>query len=677
MSNGDRGRRRTFSPTPQPLVRFALQAPDGVDTDELRRRIDRCLASEVNRHLPDLLRVDASFWDYHAKVGRRWSTRVHPRAAREPAPYAADERTVATRREHVRAGRPAEIPFRLEPLVPDRADRPPKHAPELARFNFLILTLPLYESDHRRNQCNPRGALFDVAYTLKASCKLLSVTPDLRYPNYELLSSGKGDEKGGKGLPGGGAPCPDGTDDVRWHLDNVNHDAVPPDVTGDGVVVGHPDTGWTPHSELNFTGDPDTRTSPNFVPGTDINIIDPNAASGAEELVPSPPGQIPLTRQRYHGTATAGLIVSDATTGGPTTDVGDRVRGLASEATVVSIRCVDGVILIGDLDVAQAVLAAVDAGVHVISISLGGYPAPVLDWAIRWAVANDVLVVAAAGNYYPFVVYPAAYPACIGVAGSTIDDEVWSGSARNRQLEVPCPIDISAPAECVWAPFWNDDGFETRSRSDGTSFATAIVAGAAALWLDRYDRDILITELGGRVPLQELFRRHLAITARRPAGWDVVLDGPGILDLSGLMRRRTLPDPATFGSITYTLGVLEEGVAAFGRGMQTLFDDAFDGASDLANEIVTVVMTNPVVATTVEGIVAAIAAGQDLAADAAAAGQEALDEAQETLEDTAEGIADAVEDVVDAVAEAASDAASSAVDAASDVAETVAGWFGL
>lgn len=675
VSNVSGAERHARPATQKRLVRFAVQAPDGVGADELRHRIDRCLAADAGQHLPDLVGIDASFWDYHAKVGRPWSPRVDPRAAREKPPYLLNERAVARRRAQLQAGRAPGIPFRLDSLGAELKRRPAKHAPGLARFNFFVLTLPLYESEHKRSQCNPSGALFDVAYALETGCKLVSATPDLRYPNYELLSGDK--DKGGKGLPGRNTPCPDGTADVRWHLDNINYDAVPPQITGSGVAVGHPDTGWTPHSELNFSGGPDGRTSPNFVVGSDINVIDPNAASGAEELVPSPPGQIPLTRQRYHGTATAGLIVSDAATGGLDPNTDDMIRGLATGANIVSIRCVDGVILIGDLDVAQAVLAAVQAGSHVISISLGGYPAPVLEWAIQLAVANDVIVVAAAGNYYPFVVYPAAYSSCIGVAGSTINDAVWSGSARNQQLELPCPIDISAPAECVWAPFWNDAGNETRVRSNGTSFATAIVAGAAALWLQQNDRDTLIAQLDGRVPLQELFRSHLAITARRPSGWNVVLDGPGILDLSGLMQQSTLPDPSTFGSLTYALGILGDGLDSFGGGMRGLFEETLNGAADLGNEVVTIIMTDPIVATTVQGIVTAINSGKEVVADAIAGGQDALDEAQETLQDAVDGIADAVEDVIDAVAEAASDAASKAVKTATNTVKSVAGLFGF
>lgn len=656
---------------PKRLVRFALQADDATDLGELRHKIDLCLATEAKPYLPDLLEIDESFWEYHQKVGRRWSPLVDEKGGSAMPPYLAGKKAIARRREAVRSGRPPGIPFRLEPLLPDRKKRPPKHAPELARFNFVILTLPLYEADHKRTQCNPDSALFDIAHSLKIHCKLFSATPDMAYPNYELLSGDKSDKSDKGGFGGGGSSCKtcsDETGNFRWHLENINYDSVPPAITGSGIVIGHPDTGWTPHSELNFEGTPGSKTSPNFASGADINIIDPNSASRGEELVPSPPGQIPLTRQRYHGTATAGLMVSDPNIGATVHSL-DKVRGLAPESRIVSIRCLDSVILIADINLAQAILAAVDAGAHVISISLGGYPAPVLEWAIQWAVANNLIVVAAAGNYYPLVVYPAAYPACIGVGGSTIDDEVWSGSAQNVTLAWPCPIDISAPAECVWNPFWNDEGQERRSQSSGTSFATAIVAGAAALWLQRYDRNVLIAQLGGRTTLQELFREHLRLTARRPASWNTLLNGPGILDLSGLMDRQTLPNPNTFGSPAYTLGVL---TGTFNSWMDTFFgDEAQAIAAEFGNEIMHIVMSNPVVAATIQGIGTAIDRGRQIAANAAAQGQDAVDQAQQVIEDTAQDIADAAEEAANEVAEAASNAASAAVNTATNTGKKI------
>jgi hypothetical protein len=93
----------------------------------------------------------------------------------------------------------------------------------------------------------------------------------------------------------------------------------------------------------------------------------------------------------------------------------------------------------------------------------------------------------------------------------------------------------------------NDDPEETTGRDAGTSFAPAIVAGAAALCLQRHDRQSLISALAGRAPLQALFQAHLAATAMPGAGdWDANLDGPGILDVARLLDPSTMPSPSGF-----------------------------------------------------------------------------------------------------------------------------------
>jgi hypothetical protein len=667
---------------PDRLVRFALQADDNADLKKLKEKIDLCLATQAKKYMPELIKIADSFWEYHQKVGRHPqhtrklrktedflppSSQAKPsRPQRAKVPYYLDDGEVKKRLAAAKKKRAPGIPFKLRPFNPNRHKRPPKNFPELARYNFLVLTLPLYERTYKRSRCNFQGDLFDVAYILRKCCKLHSVSPDLQYPNFQLYAFS------------GDAPCPNGTGSPTWHLDNINFDAVPAGIDGSGIRIGHPDTGWTPHSELNFSDDgSDPPSSPNIDQNADINIIDPNSAS-AEEAVPSPPG---ILRWRYHGTRTASMLVSDAVTGGTldTTDdeENDRVRGLARGASVVSIRCVNGVIVIGGLDVADAIMAAVDTGADVISISLGGYALPLLQYAVQWAVANDIIVVAAAGNKWPFVVYPAAYRACIAAGGATIDDTVWSGSARNHLGDTP--IDISAPAECVQNPSWDEAGVESTNPSSGTSFATAIVAGAAALWLQRFRRDILIMRLRGRVPLQELFRAHLAASARRPAGWNTALDGPGILNLTGLMNAAVMPRPETLPIPPYvTLSLTLTGP------LSPFFDPATDSftpppwvravfgdqaeriVDNFGEEITNWMQTDPVIATGVQVIQEAVETARQVAEAAAEGIEDVVEDVEAFVEDVVEEVAEVVEDVIDAAA-----------DAASDAVETVAGWFGF
>lgn len=623
--------------TPDRLLRFALHATKDVDKKKLLECVELALGQITIEHIPNLLRVDKSFWDYHAKVGRRPDPFDYKkkRVMRARTPYFVDDATLKKRRELVKNGKSAGLPLKLDPFMADKDRRTPKLAPKLGRHQFFILTIPYYEGTFRREQCKPNGMLFDIGYQLRKKCGLASAVPDLQYPHYQLFSS-MFDFR----------DCPNGTDD-RWHLENINYNAVPANINGTGIRIGHPDTGWTQHPQLNFAAN---GSNPNYDFSADVNILDPNSAS-AEEAVPA--ATAPL-HHPHHGTATGGLLVSRPD---------DRVNGLAPGATVISIRAIESVVLIADINVAQAIVAAVNAGAQVISMSLGGYPAPILEWALNWAVANNVIVVAAAGNVWPFVVYPAAYPACIAVGGSTIEDTVWEGSARDHFREGL--IDISAPSECVHNPGWNDAD-PTSGPGRGTSFGTAIVAGAAALWLQSFNRNALINALAGRSTLQELFRAHLRRTARRPASWDVGRDGPGILNLRGLMDRRTLPDPRRFPfppiieDIGNILGVEVTGTpgnrftpppwveAIFGDGAEAIVDQ-------VGEEIVTLVMSDPVLASLAQ----------------------AIGETAEAIEEAAEDAAEFVEDVVEEAEELVEEFIDTATDTASEAVKEVAGWFGL
>ena len=110
-------------------------------------------------------------------------------------------------------------------------------------------------------------------------------------------------------------------------------------------------------------------------------------------------------------------------------------------------------------------------------MSLGGLFLGGVRDAVNAAVADGCIVMAAAGNKWPWVAEPANYPTCLAVAATNAKDAKWVDSATADQ------VDISAPGESVWVAYWNDSGQQAVHRSSGTSFAVAHVAGVAALWL--------------------------------------------------------------------------------------------------------------------------------------------------------------------------------------------------
>lgn len=639
---------------PERRVRFVLHAVEELDSDKLRGAVERALIEECGSAFPR-----ASEW-----TEEDWKRE-------RPAPLSGRGRRERKERQTPPPGKPSRLPLRLEPVELPSKHLDERYAKSLLQNRFWILTLPELEVEFRRRGCKPDARMYDVAYCLKRACGLRGVYPDLQYPGYAALSSLTG------------APCPAGSV-ANWQLPNIGIGAVPAGINGAGVSIGHPDTGWTAHGELNFlpVGGA-AAASPSFNLAADVNVYAPLAGS-AREPVPAFrfPGLFP-----YHGTRTASMIVS-APGFAPG---GDSVTGVAPGATIVSIRCVSTVVLLSDVGVALAVLAAVAAGVQVISISLGGYPSRFLRHAIQLAVASNILVVAAAGQVWPFVVYPAAYPECIAVTAHDVTNTVMSDAARDWLL--PPRITISAPGVCITNAMWSATPAPplpetpTTNVANGTSFSTAIVAGAAALWLQFFGRAALIAALAGRAPLQALFQAHLRATAVTPAGWNTLLDGPGILSLAGLLNPATLPAPGSF-EVPFWLRQLltPPGVSgAIGNGtplpgapadggppawLERIFGgEAGEVLESAAEELGAILMGNPVIAATVIATEEAINQAEAAAQAAADAAADAAEEVVETLEEAAEAAQEAAEDAAEAAAEAISEAAS-------DGLNTIAGWFG-
>ncbi|MEO6004383.1 MAG: S8 family serine peptidase [Opitutus sp.] len=163
-----------------------------------------------------------------------------------------------------------------------------------------------------------------------------------------------------------------------------------------------------------------------------------------------------------HGSAVASLAA------GSSTDA----AGVASSATVLSIRVTDtnGV---GDLfTVAQAIIAAVDAGAPIINLSLGGYStAPALNAAIDYATAHGAVLVAAAGNDQAAqLTWPAADPRVISVGAVDARSQQVTFSNSGPQLQIVAP---GYRVQTAWL-----DG--QRVYVDGTSASAPLVAGAIA-----------------------------------------------------------------------------------------------------------------------------------------------------------------------------------------------------
>ncbi|MGH8903054.1 MAG: S8 family peptidase [Egibacteraceae bacterium] len=332
----------------------------------------------------------------------------------------------------------------------------------------------------------------------------------------------------------GDAPAPPGSD-KQWARSAIRcaeaWALTPPpggQSRGEGIRIGHPDTGYTEHEGLGLAA-LDLLADHDFMDGDD-DARDPLLSAG------------PLGNPG-HGTATGSVIA-----GRGTEEQG--VVGVAPAATLVPIRAVNSVVLLPGTNVIQAIEHARHVNCHVVSMSLGGLGLFGLRQAIQRAVDQGMIVMAAAGNRVGLVVEPASYDNCIAVAAIGVGDIRWEGSSRGSQVDVSAPGQAVHVASFALTP---PPPRPTVGPGSGTSYAVAHLAGVAALWLAFHGRDAIVARYGARV--QAVFLHLLKTVGHRvPADWDDAW-GVGVVDAEALLRA-PLPDPDE----------VPEGVGAFGTG---------------------------------------------------------------------------------------------------------------
>lgn len=352
----------------------------------------------------------------------------------------------------------------------------------------------------------PEDILFDIAADLRGDLGLVACDPDLGAAVYVEPVPDTPAATEGVVMD---AICWVKDDDppqpATWALDKTRVTQAWAMSKGKGIIVAQPDTGVTDHDEFKDTTIDFTRTL-NLVDGGTLPT-DPLSASMSN------PG---------HGTGTGSVLASGEK---------GKMKGAAPQATLVPIRCINDVKIFNPAPVAKAIDHAVKVGAHVISMSLGGIPTFALRQAIRRAIAKNVILVAAAGNCVGLVVWPAAYREMIAVGGTNIHDKMWKGSSHGPA------VDFAAPAEHVWrADRQKPDAPKDRIfAGQGTSFATALSAGIAALWLGHHGRAKVIAEANVRgISVQALFRTAVQQTARKPGGFPQGL-GAGVIDAHALL----------------------------------------------------------------------------------------------------------------------------------------------
>lgn len=411
--------------------------------------------------------------------------------------------------------------------------------------DWRVAPLPL---DERSFEAVPlAGALsvqeaWSASYRLKAQPGIAQAEPNIIVPlqNLETGAAPPAQAKGffgPKHLPGS-KPCEWSLGIIKakeaWQKAAADGRAA----RGEGIIVGHPDTGYTRHLE-NWSNDPAKRRLL-FEFGWDFWKRDSDPTDDLEWNL----GTIftaGMIGNPGHGTGTSSIIFSAE--GAPPGGSADFVSGVAPAARLVPFRVAPTVVVWDQRRLADAIIAATNAGCHVISISLGGLPLSYLQQAVVYAVERGVIVCAAAGNIFGAndtlhaVVWPAAYNEVLAVAASNAINLTWKGSSRGPQ------VDITAPGESVWhAIAKKGQPLRDVERGHGTSFAVATTAGVAALWLAYHGRDALIVAYG-KARLASIFRQIVVTQGfQRPAGWKTDLFGAGIIDALKVLSA-PLPSP--------------------------------------------------------------------------------------------------------------------------------------
>ncbi len=191
-----------------------------------------------------------------------------------------------------------------------------------------------------------------------------------------------------------------------------------------------------------------------------------------------------------HGTGVAGLI-------GAKRNNGYGIDGVADNVHIMVLKAIPN----GDeydKDIANAIHYAVDNGAKIINMSFGKYLSPHKDWvdeAFKYAASKDVLLVQASGNDNLNVDSVPQYPNDTFLDGSATDaDNVINVGASASLADTSLAsnfsnygvknVDVFAPGVKVTS-IDTDAEFNT---ADGTSFASPIVTGIAALLLEYYPK---------------------------------------------------------------------------------------------------------------------------------------------------------------------------------------------
>lgn len=208
-------------------------------------------------------------------------------------------------------------------------------------------------------------------------------------------------------------------------------------------------------------------------------------------------GSVPATADvAAHGTAVAGLIAARQVDG-------SGVVGIAPEARIMPIRAFESAPEPGGssreltppsaASVAAGIRWAADHGAKIINVSLSdSQSAEQYRSAVAHARSRGALVIASAGNRKtadpnrpdPAHFYPGELPGALAVA-AVMKDGAWNADSSFAGPHV----DIAAPGQSMPSAYISGGDCVFNGDSASSSYATAVVSGAAALVASRFPNE--------------------------------------------------------------------------------------------------------------------------------------------------------------------------------------------
>ena len=343
--------------------------------------------------------------------------------------------------------------------------------------------------------------------------------------------------------------------DVEWHLKYARvmdawkySEAHGKASKGEGIVVAVPDTGYAKHvftsTQNGFTTEMYKSKGHNWFGG----IIRQENENDAFD----PFGSLGVSMNPGHGTLVSAVIAGPGT---HADENEDKVSGVAPKAKILPLRIVESVVFFDLSKLRLAIDYAKNNGAHVVSMSLGNPTPGALSFQFKWAwddaINNNLILIAAAGQAGEIpiggptnIIMPASYINSIAVAAVDKDGNYWNAGFTGKNIA------FSAPGHdmCVPEP---TQGVSKTAQGSGTSLATAMTSGTAALWLAHHGRQELISIAEGRnEKLQHLFCKAVEASAKKMPNWNEATQGAGILDVQALLelnssKLRDLPQGAT------------------------------------------------------------------------------------------------------------------------------------